>query len=55
MNKIFAVVAMLVALSACHAGAGIGDNNQPPIYRTNDALASAIAQSSVGTAVTTGN
>jgi hypothetical protein len=54
MNKVLALFALLVGLTACHAGIGIGDNGQHPNYVATDPLGSAIAQASMGTVVATG-
>jgi hypothetical protein len=41
--------ALVVGLSACHAGFGIGDNRQPSNYVATDTLESAVAPASMGT------
>jgi hypothetical protein len=48
MGKLMAIVALVVGLSGCHAGFGIGDNGQAPTYVASDALGSAVAQASIG-------
>jgi hypothetical protein len=49
MNKIAAMIAVLIGLSACQAGMGIGDYNQQPNSAATDAWVSALAQASIGT------
>jgi hypothetical protein len=51
MGKIAMSIALLVGLSACHAGFGIGENSQAPSYVATNAMESAVAQASVGTAL----
>jgi hypothetical protein len=53
MKKVLTVVALLVALSACHAGVSIVDNGQNPT--STSALGSAVAQASLGSVATTNN
>ena len=48
MSKLMTIVALLVGLSACHAGFGVGDNGQRSTYVANNAWESAIAQASIG-------
>ena len=48
MNKVLAMLALLVGLSACHAGFGIGDNRQHPHYVAISTLGSVVAQASIG-------
>ncbi|MGO8914835.1 MAG: hypothetical protein ACLQJR_02880 [Stellaceae bacterium] len=55
MNKVLAMLALLVGLSACHVGVGIGDNGQPPAYAATDTLGSALAQASMGIVPATGD
>jgi outer membrane lipopolysaccharide assembly protein LptE/RlpB len=49
MSKVVMMIALLVGLSACHAGFGLGDNGQSPIHVATNAWQSAVAQGSVGT------
>jgi len=49
MKKVLALFALMVGLSACHAGFGIGDNGQHRTYASADPLELAIAQASIGT------
>jgi hypothetical protein len=49
MSRLMIVIALLVGLSACHAGFGIGDNGQSPTYVAANAWEAAIAQASIGT------
>jgi hypothetical protein len=55
MNKILTMIALVVALSACHAGFGIGDNGQRPNYVATDAPGSAVAQASIGSVLVDGD
>jgi hypothetical protein len=48
MNKLLTVVVLLVGLSGCHFGFGIGDSGQHSTYVATDSLGSAVAQASVG-------
>jgi hypothetical protein len=48
MTKVLALLAMLIGVSACHAGIGIGDNGQHRTYASAGPLASATAQASIG-------
>jgi hypothetical protein len=50
MNKIMALIFLLVGLSGCDAGLSFRDDGQPPAYAANDALGSALAQASIGAA-----
>jgi hypothetical protein len=47
MNKVVAMVVLLVALSACHAGFGVGSNAQHPTDVATNSLGSAVAQTSM--------
>ncbi len=49
------LITLLVGLSACHAGFGIGDNGQHPTYVATNTFGSAVAQSSMGAQLPTGN
>jgi hypothetical protein len=49
MSKALTMVALVVGLSACHAGFGIGDNGQGPTRVATDTWGSAVAQASIGT------
>jgi hypothetical protein len=49
MTKVLVMFALLVVLSACHAGFGISDSGQHPTYVATDSFGSAIAQGSIGT------
>lgn len=49
MAKLSLVIALLVALSACHAGS-VGDSGQQPTDVASNAWGSAIAQASIGAA-----
>ena len=51
MSRLMMVIALLVGVSACHAGFGIGDNGQSPTYVAANAWESAVAQASIGTVV----
>ena len=51
-GKVLAMVGLLVGLSACHAGFGIGDNDRGPTHVAGNAWESAVAQSSIGTVST---
>jgi hypothetical protein len=55
MNKVLAMFALVVGLSACHAGFGIGDNGQHPNYVATDTLGSAVAQASMITVPASGD
>ncbi len=55
MGKLSMVVALLVALSACHAGIGVGDSGQQPTAIASNALGSAVAQASIGADLPTGD
>jgi hypothetical protein len=55
MNKVLAMFALVVGLSACHAGFGIGDNGQNPNYLVTNAMGSAVAQASIGTVPASGD
>jgi hypothetical protein len=49
MKTALAMIALLVGLSACHAGFGIGDNGQQhPTEVATDTLGSAVTQASIG-------
>ena len=48
MYKVIAALALMVALSACYAGFGVGDNAQRPVHVANDAWGSAVAQAGIG-------
>lgn len=48
MYKVMTLLALLVGLSGCYAGLGVGDSGQHPIYVASDALGSAVAQASIG-------
>lgn len=48
MKKALAMFAVVVGLSACHAGSGIGDNRQPPHSVATSTLGSAVAQAAMG-------
>jgi hypothetical protein len=48
MSRIVMIVLLIGGLSACHAGFGIGDNGRGGSDIATDALASAVAQSSIG-------
>jgi ABC-type transporter Mla maintaining outer membrane lipid asymmetry permease subunit MlaE len=39
--------AILIGLSACHAGFSIGDNDEHPAYAVTTAMGSALAQASI--------
>jgi hypothetical protein len=54
MTKILALFALLIGVSACHAGFGVGDNGQHRTYAAADPLESAVAQASLGTLPATG-
>jgi hypothetical protein len=43
------MIALLIGLSACQAGMGIGDDGQQPTSAATDAWGSALAQASIGT------
>jgi hypothetical protein len=43
---------LVVGLSACHAGFGIGDNDRGPTHVASGAWESAVAQASIGTVST---
>lgn len=49
MTKVVTIIALMLMLSACHAGFGIGDSGQHPTYAATDPYQSAVAQASVGT------
>jgi hypothetical protein len=49
MNKIVAMIALSIALSACHVGIGIGDNSRQPTSAASNGWGSALAQASIGT------
>jgi hypothetical protein len=49
------MITLMVGLSACHAGFGIGDNGQHPTYVATNTFGSAVAQSSMGAQLPTGN
>jgi len=53
VSKVLGMFALLVGLSACNAGFGIGDKG--PTYVATDALASAVAQASIGIVPATGD
>lgn len=46
MKKAMMMVALVLGLSACHVGFGIGANGQAPV--ATDAWGSAVAQASIG-------
>lgn len=48
MKKLLTLAALLVGLSACHLGMGVGDSGQHPTYVATDALGSAVTQASIG-------
>jgi hypothetical protein len=52
MGKALVLVGLLVGLSACHAGFGIGENERGPTHVASDAWESAVAQASIGTVST---
>jgi hypothetical protein len=52
MRKVLMLAGLLVGLSACHAGFGIGDNDRGPTRVATDAWESAVAQASIGTVST---
>lgn len=43
------LIVLLVGLSACHAGIGIGDYDQHPASVATDGWGPALAQASIGT------
>jgi hypothetical protein len=49
MKMVVVMIALLIGLTACHAGIAIGDNGQQPTYAGTDAWGSALAQASIGT------
>jgi hypothetical protein len=55
MNKVLAMFALVVGLSACYAGFGIGDNGQHSNYVETSTLGSAVAQASIGTVPASGD
>jgi hypothetical protein len=52
MGNVLVLVGLLVGLSACHAGFGIGDNDRGPAHVATDAWEAAVAQASIGTVST---
>ena len=54
MKKVLAMFALVVGLSACHAGFG-RDNGQHPHYVATSPLGSAVAQASMGIAPASGD
>ena len=55
MGKLSILIVLVVALSACHAGFGIGDNGQGRTYVAGSALTSSMAQASIGSVVLAGD
>jgi hypothetical protein len=48
MGRLGLVLALLIGLSACYAGAGIDDNRQIPAAVASNATESAAAQAAIG-------
>lgn len=51
LSKAIVLIAIVAAVSACHAGAGIGSNDTQPhtTYLASNSMDSAEAQASIGT------